>query len=110
MKLDRNIKENRGRGKYALLNVRKMFGFPASSIAAKEVKQGLECLAGHGLEWGKAGTESEFFVIRLKDKYAKAALVAYAREAAADDPEWALEVLELALRSGTDSKWCKRPD
>lgn len=40
--------------------------------------------------------DSDFFVIRLKDKYAAPALVAYADAARNDDPEYASEIDALA--------------
>lgn len=40
--------------------------------------------------------DTDFFVIRLKDKYAAAALLAYANEARKDDPEYADDILKLA--------------
>lgn len=111
MKLDRNDPSRAGRGKYAVLNLRKIDHFPVSSISAKEVKQALMFLAEHGvLDWGEAGSDSEFFVIRLKDEYALPALKAYANAAEDDDFEYATEVRELARRSGRYSEFCKKPD
>ena len=86
MKLDRNLNAN-GKGKYALLNLR-----------------------NDRIEWGFVGASDEFFVIKLKDKYAQAALIAYADAAEHDDPEWAKEVRELAQRSGKNHPLCKQPD
>lgn len=88
MKLDRNVNEN-GTGKYALLNLR-----------------------SNKIEWGAPCTEEEFFVIKLKDRYAQAALNAYVKDVidCGDDPEWAAEVQRLADRSSEDNPWCKQPD
>lgn len=74
MKLDRNINPN-GMGKYALINLRT-----------------------NKIEWGNT-PEDEFFVIKLKDKYASAALDAYAKSCLKDDPEFAKEVHELASKA-----------
>ena len=49
------------------------------------------------LEWGEVGGPNEFFLIKLKDKYASQALFAYAAAARDDDAEWAGEVDELAM-------------
>ena len=86
MKLDRNINQD-GKGKYALLNLRT-----------------------NKIEWGNLYDEDEFFVIKLKDKYARAALTAYANAAWHDDEEWFNEIMELAKRSGRDHPNCKKPD
>ena len=86
MLLDRNINKD-GKGKYLLLNQRK-----------QEVEESCK------------GQENEFFVIKLKDKYAEEALLAYANAAEKDDPEWANEVREMASRAGKNSPWCKAPD
>lgn len=100
MKLDRNITLD-GTGKYALLNLRT-----------------------NALEWGNANTEGEFFVIKLKDVFARDALEAYAHSVgryaervAHTDPdlcgslnEWADEVMQMAQRSGPAHPQCKLPD
>jgi len=57
------------------------------------------------------GEENEHFVLMLKDKYARAALLAYARAATEDgDHEYAADVTELADRAGECHPKCKRPD
>lgn len=57
------------------------------------------------------GQEHEHFVIMLKDKYARAALLAYAEAALDDgDKEYAADVLELARRAGRRHPQCKIPD
>jgi hypothetical protein len=105
MKLDRNILGNGGRGKYALLLLRNV------DAADSKVSRALETLEDAGvLDWGDAKTEREFMVIRLKDKYARAALLAYAEEAQKEDAEYAAEIYGLASRSGELSEWCKKPD
>ena len=86
MKLDRNENPN-GKGKYALLNLRT-----------------------DKIEWGLVGEPDEFFVIKLKDKHAQAALAAYANSIAHDDPEFAEQVMGLAMRAGTNNPYCKDPD
>jgi hypothetical protein len=112
MKLDRNINPN-GIGKYALLKLRMLenvrdpgaFGELASSVA-----KALELLEMDGiLDWGNT-PQTDFMVIRLKDKYAQAALRAYADAARSDDPEYAAEIDEMAARSGPSHPFCKRPD
>jgi len=88
MKLDRNIK-NDGTGKYALIKLRvdkpllTPGHFHTYSVKAEAV------------DFGDT-PETDFFVIRLKDKYAYCALMAYAIEASKDDPEYASEIFTLA--------------
>lgn len=86
MKLDRNVNLF-GKGKYALLNLRT-----------------------NKIEWGRPGSEDEFFAIKLKDRHARVALIAYANSVKASDPEFAEEVSELANRAGVNSPFCKEPD
>ena len=62
------------------------------------------------VEHGLPHTEEEFFVLKLKDKNARPALLAYAESMRETDPEFADEVEDLAFRSGKDSLWCKDPD
>lgn len=91
MKLDRNINKD-GRGKYALINLRE------TSMTLGELNQVFIDHVQNGamaIDFGVAA-DTEFFVIRLKDKYAAAALGAYAMAAFEDDPEYALEVMNLA--------------
>lgn len=57
------------------------------------------------------GEVNEHFVIMLKDKYARAALLAYAVAADKDgEHEYALDVTELANRAGNLHPNCKAPD
>ncbi|AQQ02392.1 hypothetical protein B0E33_01305 [Roseibium algicola] len=114
MKMDRNINEG-GYGKYALIKLRKLTDFidPSDPFQKvnKDIADALELLEENGiLDRGLVGTEAEFMVIRLKDKYAAAALEAYADAAEKDDPEWAAEIREMIPRAGENSPWCKRPD
>jgi len=105
MQLDRNLPSNSGRGKYALLKLRMLNRNDPKMISA------IEYLEQAGvLDWGDLGTDSEFFVIRLKDRYAQEALYGYANEARPADPEWADEVTEMAKRAGPANQWCKYPD
>ena len=65
-------------------------------------------LERHGIiDYGTGG--DDFFVIRLKDKYASAALDAYSTAALKDDPEYALEVRQLANKAIAHPQK-KRPD
>jgi hypothetical protein len=111
MKLDRNEQPN-GRGKYALLLMRKVEQYTTDSITeSNPVLDAIWLLESEGLiDWGEAGTEREFFVIRLRDKFAGAALSRYAAVAASEDAEYAQEVAGLAHRAGENSPFCKTPD
>lgn len=123
MKLDRNIIGHGGRGKYALVLMRNYPNGGAPELA--EVQHALRCLERNGmLDYGEASSPSEFFLIRLKDRFAGDALRAYADAAKkyADtlfDKDqgafssmyaWAVEVLKLAGRAGDLSDHCKTPD
>lgn len=98
MKLDRNINKD-GRGKYALILLRN------TSLSLDEINQACveACIP---VDFGLGG--QDFFVIRLKDKYAMRALLEYSRAAMADDPEYAKEIEQLALMSLAMAP--KRPD
>ncbi len=114
MKLDRNILDNAGQGKYALIKLRELENYREQTTFGEidpAVVAALDLLEKRGiLDRGVVETESEFFVIRLKDRYARAALDAYAAAAFEIDPEWAEEVRTLARRAGSASPWCKDPD
>lgn len=105
MKLDRNINQG-GKGKYALINLRKLPVDPRTAPAlAAAVTDYPE-----SIEFGFVGNEDEFWLIKLKDKYAAAALQAYADAARVDDPEYATQIDEMVKRSGTNNPFCKNPD
>lgn len=101
MKLDRNIYPM-GRGKYALIKVRKL---REQSQNAEKVKQAIELLEREGiLDWGDG--DDDFFVIRLKDENAWPALDAYAQAYIRNNVgtpdggmEFASEVRELANKA-----------
>ncbi len=93
MKMDRNENED-GLGKYALVLLRKLRPVKGA------VQDALSVLEREGLlDWGTSGTPAEFFLVRLKDRSAEAALRAYADDAMAYDAEWAQEVYLLADRA-----------
>lgn len=92
MRLDRNINDD-GKGKYALVLMRKVeAGSEAAALLARLAEMGV-------VDWGARHSDSEFFLLRLKDKYAEPALMAYANAAADDDKQWATEVLAMATRA-----------
>lgn len=94
MKLDRNITIPR-RGKYALIKLRQL-GKVCNGRAKREVFMALDILKKAGLlDYGDT-EDSDFFLIRLKDKYAAPSLRAYAAAAVWDDPEYAAEIDRLA--------------
>lgn len=113
MQLDRNLPDNDGGGKYALLKLRELDAFRSGTFRTlpPDLDAAIKLLEERGIiDWGRAGTESEFFVIRLKDRYAQSALDGYANECRNDDPEWCAEITDLARRAGPASRWCKYPD
>lgn len=91
MKLDRNL-SSRHRGKYALIRLR--VDEPIIPLFTPD----RATVSRHAIDYGNT-EDSEFFVIRLKDKYAAPALHAYAEAARQDDPEWADEVAALASKA-----------
>lgn len=112
MKLDRNINANR-RGKYALLKLRKLNELAEPNDPFQEVDPAINAAIGvlekaGILDWGNT-PETDFFLIRLKDKYAPQTLARYAAQAAADDPEYAQEVMTLS-HSAETNPFCKQPD
>lgn len=106
MKLDRNINRN-GVGKYALILLRNTA--TVSEQESGHVEAAINTLNHAGcLDYGEA-RDNEFFVIRLKDQNAEAALRAYAKAAETHDPEWAHEVAALADKAANHPRK-KRPD
>jgi len=114
MRLDRNI-EGRG-NKYGLILNRKLAdiadhdgsGRAANKLAA--VREAIATLEREGLiDWGDT-PETEFFLIRLRDMNAQAALRSYAGHARQFDQEYSQDVMELSNRSGLDHPNCKVPD
>lgn len=119
MKLDRNVNPDGAQpagetsrlpngGKYALVNLRKLPGGQPRTAAdlAALILAHPDCV-----EFGAAGGDGEFFVVKLKDRYAEPALFAYAGAARAnDDGEFAADVEEMARRSGARHPLCRRPD
>lgn len=105
MQLDRNTNPD-GKGKYALINLRKIAGDPRTP---QEMATAIQAQPD-AVQFGFVGAPDEFWLIKLKDKYASAALQAYADAAEADDPEYAAQVREVAQRSGFNSPFCKTPD
>lgn len=99
MKLDRNLNEN-GMGKYALIKLRVAMPTPVAQNASV---QGVLTpthyeVPADAVDFGNTD-DTDFFVIRLKDKYAAEALRAYADQAAKDDPEYGREVFQLAVKA-----------
>jgi hypothetical protein len=105
MKLDRN-KTGDGTGKYALVRLRKVYSENAQAHVARALD---ELRVGGVVDMGQPGDDDEFFVIKLKDRYAAQALFAYAAAARPDDPEYADEIVELARRA-TRHPGSKKPD
>lgn len=115
MKLDRNLNAT-GRGKYALLKLRRLAEIDTPGnpdhIHRAGVRHALRLLQNCGiLDYGDT-VDSEFFVIRLKDRCARGALETYAHGARflLDDPEYAAEIDDMARRSGPNHPNCKDPD
>lgn len=114
MKMDRNQNSD-GLGKYAVINLRRLDRVASGQSPFQrwtpEVAQALKTLEDAGaLEWGCTNDPDEFFLIKLKDRNAATALLAYAQSIERDDGEFAAEVREMASRSGENSPYCKAPD
>jgi hypothetical protein len=111
VKLDRNIEGGHG-NKYGLIKNRRLEELrDAGGHLPDPIGEALLVLAAAGvLDWG-CTPETEFFAIRLKDKYAGAGLDGYAHAACvAGDLEYSREVGALAKRSGLRHPHCKKPD
>jgi hypothetical protein len=108
VRLDRNINHS-GKGKYALINLRKI---PTNPSTPHELAAAI--LANpEAVEFGTVGTPNEFWLIKLKDQYAANALFGYAAAVASDpdgDAQYYTEVMEMAHRSGPMHPLCNRPD
>jgi hypothetical protein len=105
MRLDRTAK---GHGKYAVINMRRL----ETIRAIPGVAAALETLDAFGaINYGGVGTEHEFFVLMLKDRFAYPALDGYVVAANfAGEKEYAQDIVDLRDRSGSRSQWCKTPD
>jgi hypothetical protein len=72
MKLDRNINKD-GRGKYALIQLRKV-----GPVPAKEVQDAIQLLHDWNIiHWGNESPGDQFFVVKYKDQFALGALEGY---------------------------------
>lgn len=124
MKMDRNINAD-GRGKYALVLMRNYPSKITDPEDARTVASAMTTLESYGMmDYGESGSPSEFFLIRLKDRFAGDALRAYAdaakryadtlfekdQAAFTSMYQWACEVLKMAGRAGDLSDHCKTPD
>jgi hypothetical protein len=70
MEMDRNVNTD-GKGKYALILLRKIFGnWGSPSVLADAIKKDPELV-----DYGIAGGEDEFFVIRLNDKQTRLMII-----------------------------------
>lgn len=100
MKLDRNVNPDKT-GKYALVKLRMLTNRDRDTTdnEYEAIQKAINTLDAFGaICWGNS-PDTEFFVTRLRDKYAAPALAAYALAAFRDDPEFGLEVLNLAKRA-----------
>lgn len=113
MRLDRNLISGPRNGKYAILKLRKLREAERvhSPQGLTEIEHAIKVLETAGiLDWGDT-EESEFFLIRLKDKYADDALYRYSLAAKMDgEGDYAREIEEMAARAGINHPLCKKPD
>lgn len=105
MKLDRNSNPDQ-KAKYAVINLRKIPGNPRTpaDLAAAILEH------PESVEFGEVGSENEFFVLKLKDRFAPGALFSYANAAEEVDVDYSMEVRGLGLRAGPNHPHCKIPD
>lgn len=112
MKLDRSA-TNDGRGKYGLIKARRLARLTAthSPGVVSEIEHAIAVLeAAELIEWGLPGSAEEFFVMKLKDKWAGSSLATYAQQAISEgETEFGAEVLGLAARSA-GHPLSKKPD
>jgi hypothetical protein len=113
MKLDRNLPGNNGYGKYALVKLREVKNIAAYGDinVAEEIAKALRLLKANGvLDYGDT-VDSEFFVMRLKDRCAGAGIREYSHCAMlGGDVEWGQETQALSERAGPNHPSCKKPD
>lgn len=108
MKLDRNVNGD-GEGKYALILKRNLSAL--SDGVRPQAEESLRFLKSIGvLDDSRVGDDGEFFVIRLRDKYAGDALASYSMAAMHDDVEYASEIGDMSARAGMNHPACKAPD
>jgi len=112
MRLDRNVGAS-GRGKYGIVSNRRLQELlkpgPNADYLPQKIASAVKTLEDLGiLDWGVT-PDTEFFVIKLRDKNASHALLSYARAANIDDPEYANDVFALAQRAN-DHPHMKKPD
>ena len=105
MELDRDSNTN-GKGKYALIKLREIEGFPQTKEKlSQSVADNPDCI-----DFGFKGDDSEFFVIRLKDKHATKALIAYLNSVLDDgDLQFANSMYDMINRA-MNHKNKKTPD
>jgi hypothetical protein len=108
MRLNRDVNKS-GRGKYAIVKLRKMPSDPGKRADCEHAMRIL--FENRVLTYGLPNTTEEFFVVMLKDEYAYEGLQAYAK-AAKDDGniDYAADIFELLARTGRFSPFRKRPD
>lgn len=108
MKLKRNETAD-GLGKYAVIKLDRVASLPEPQKMTVEIM--LDFFEKLGvLTYGSAGAADEFFVLMIKDDFARPALCAYADAAGSHDAEYAEDVFELARRAGCNSPFRKIPD
>ena len=94
MRLDRNITNPR-RGKYALIKLRLSDLTPDKCLPSCDTVP----VETNAIDFGDS-QDTDFFVIRLKDRFAAPALEAYAMAAfKAGETEYATDVLRLAFEA-----------
>lgn len=79
MKLDRNTNPD-GRGRYALIQMREVL-YERGTLQQKDdlaAKGMVVCIPAKAIRLGNEGPGEQFFVLKYKDKFAAAALWAYA--------------------------------
>lgn len=102
MRLDRNVNTD-GRGKYALIKLRS-----TGELTPALMEDGAKFVIDPDhVDFGDT-PETDFFTIRLKDKFAGPALRAYAEAAMEDDPEYAMEIIALAEKAEAGAR--RMPD
>ena len=101
MRLDRNLSPT-GKQKYALIKLRDEEMAKSRGWGVIDEGGGKKRLAipQESIDYGST-PDTDFFVIRLKDKYAGPALAAYAAAAMDDDPVYANDVMELAKKAAS---------
>jgi hypothetical protein len=98
-----------GSGKYAAINIRRVANLRGADLERALIA--VEQLNKLGVvDTSEPGSPEEFFLVKLKDRHSRPALLAYGQSVLPFDKEYGNDVLSLAVRAGCNHPNCKEPD